>query len=122
MTPRVLVLVVALGCGGGKGGGPATSSTTSDGTPTATGSSSNGSAAAEELTGVGVALEVVPDTATVTIDDVMMGKVVELDPVVALAPGLHTLVIAQAGFKSYRVEFSVTDKVEKFVVKLDPAN
>lgn len=118
MTPRVLVLVLVLACGG-KGGGPATSAATSDGTPT--GAPSKGSGSAEELTGVGVALDVVPATATVTIDDVVMGKVAELDPVVALAPGLHTLVIAQAGFKSYRVEFSVTDKVEKFVVKLDAA-
>ncbi len=119
MTTRVLVLVVAVACGGGKGGGPATSSTTTD-TSTANGSAATGTGA-EELTGVGVALDVEPNEATVTVDDVVLGKVSELDPVIALAPGLHTLVLAHPGFKSYRVEFSVTDKVEKFVVKLDAA-
>lgn len=121
MMTRAFVLVLAVACGG-KGGGPSTptTSTTDDATPTGTGSQT-GSSSAGELTGVGVALDVTPPDATVTIDDVMMGKVFELDPVIALAPGLHTLVIARATFKTYRVEFSVTDKVEKFVVRLDAA-
>lgn len=121
MITRAFVLVVAVACGG-KGGGPATSTTTDGTTQNGTGSQAGSGAAAGELTGVGVALDVTPSDATVTIDEVMMGKVSELDPVIALAPGLHTLVVAQRGFKSYRVEFSVTDKVEKFVVKLDVAN
>ena len=122
MITRALILVVAVACGS-KGGGPATSATTKP--PTVNGTSKtqtgSGSGSSEELTGVGIALDVTPNEATVTIDDVVMGKVTELDRMVALAPGLHTLVIAQHGFKSYRVEFSVTDKVEKFVVNLDAA-
>jgi hypothetical protein len=117
MITRAFVLVVAAACGG-----PATSMTSPTGAGSSQHASGSGSASAEEeMAGVGVALDVTPSDANVTIDGVLMGKVSELDRTVALAPGLHTIVIAQRGFKSYRVEFSVTDKVEKFVVKLEAA-
>jgi len=106
---RILFVVVAA-CGGGSH-----SSTTTHAAPSDAGVAGDATA----LVGVGAALDVTPRDATVTIDDIVMGKASELDPVVALTPGLHTLVIAQPGFKSYRAEFSVTDKVEKFVVKLE---
>ena len=108
MKRFVLVLVAA--CSGGSH-----PSTTTHVAP----SDAAGPADATVLVGVGAALDVTPRDATVTIDDIVMGRANELDPVVALAPGLHTLVIAQPGYKSYRAEFSVTDKVEKFVVKLE---
>lgn len=120
MNARAWLLVVVLGCGGGKGGGPATTNTTNtaDGT-SSSGDGSTGTGSAQELTGVGIALDIEPADAQVTIDDIVMGHANELDPVVSLAPGLHTLVVEQAGFKSYRAEFSVTDKVEKFTVRLE---
>jgi hypothetical protein len=105
-----IVLVMVAACSGGSH-----PSTTAHAVP----SDAAAADAAPALTGIGAALDVTPRDATVTIDDIVMGRANELDPVVALAPGLHTLVIAQPGFKSYRAEFSVTDKVEKFVVKLE---
>lgn len=120
MNARTWLLLVVLGCGGGKGGGPATTTTTNtaDGT-SPSGDGSTGTGSAQELTGVGIALDIQPTEAKVTIDDIVMGSANELDPVVSLAPGLHTLVVEHAGFKSYRAEFSVTDKVEKFTVRLE---
>jgi hypothetical protein len=68
---------------------------------------------------VGVALQVEPPEANVTIDDLVVGRAMDLDAVFALAPGLHTLVITQPGYKTYRMEFSVTDKTETFSIHLD---
>ena len=115
---RTLLLMVALAAcsGGGKLAETTTNETSNDnGTQTSTATGS----AAVELTGVGVAFNFTPADATVTIDDVVMGRANQLDPVVALAPGIHTLVVEQPGHKSYRAEFSVTDKVEKFTVVLE---
>lgn len=120
MNVRAWLLVVAAACGGAKGGGPVATTTDNSDVSAGSGVPATGSGSAEELTGVGAALDVTPRDAAVTIDGVMMGKASELDPVVALAPGLHTLVVSLHGFKSYRAEFAVTDKVEKFVVKLEP--
>ena len=117
---RTLVLMVALAaCSGGGKRGDTTTNQTSNGDGTQTGSSTASGGSAVELTGVGIALDVTPREATVTIDDVVMGRANQLDPVVALAPGLHTLVVEQPGHKAYRAEFSVTDKVEKFTVVLE---
>ena len=69
---------------------------------------------------VGVALQVEPAEASVMIDDLVVGQASQLDPVFALAPGLHTLVITLKGYKTYRMEFSVTDKTESFTIHLDP--
>lgn len=115
---RTFLLMVALvACsGGGKRGDTTTTNTSANGSAEATGS---GSAADVALTGVGVALSVTPRDATVTIDEIVMGRANQLDPVVALAPGLHTLVVEHPGHKAYRAEFSVTDKVEKFTVVLE---
>jgi len=107
-----ILIVLAAACGGGSHVATTTPAGAGD-----AGVSPPDSAPA--LTGVGAALDVTPPDAVVTIDDIVMGKASELDPVVALAPGLHTLVVAQPGYKSYRAEFSVTDKVESFVVKLE---
>jgi PEGA domain-containing protein len=68
---------------------------------------------------IGVALTVTPPDADVTIGDVSYGKASELAPVVELKPGLYTLVVQRAGFSPYRAEFTVADKVESFVVRLD---
>jgi hypothetical protein len=68
---------------------------------------------------VGVALDVVPDTATVIVDDEPRGTAASLGAVLALEPGLHTLVITHEGYQSYRAEFAVTDKTERFVVRLE---
>ena len=69
---------------------------------------------------VGMSITVSPADAEVIIDGVSRGKASELEPVVELTPGLHTLVIAHAGYAPYRVEFSVSDKTESFVVRLPP--
>ena len=69
---------------------------------------------------LGVSLTVSPADAEVVIDGVSRGKASDLEPVVELTPGLHTLVIAHAGYAPYRVEFSVSDKAESFVVRLTP--
>jgi hypothetical protein len=114
----VLVLGLGLGCGPKAGGSTTTNGTQSGGSGSGTSASNNGSA--PELTGVGIALDVQPKDAKVTIDEIVMGRADQLDPVVSLAPGLHTLVVDQPGFKSYRAEFSVTDRVEKFTVRLEP--
>ena len=119
MNARVLFFVLALGCGP-KSGGPTTTTTTTNGTESGGGGDSpTGSGSAAELTGVGIALDVQPRDANVTLDEIVMGRADQLDPVVSLAPGLHTLVVEKPGFKSYRAEFSVTDKVEKFTVRLE---
>ena len=120
MNARAFLLVVVLGCSG-KSGGPATTTTnTAGGTGAVSGTGDVSGGSAQELTGVGIALDIQPQDAKVTIDDIVMGNADQLDPVVSLAPGLHTLVVEQAGFKSYRAEFSVTDKVERFTVRLEP--
>jgi hypothetical protein len=54
------------------------------------------------------------------LDELVVGKASQLDPVFALAPGLHTLVIKHPGYKTYRMEFSVTDKTETFTIHLEP--
>jgi hypothetical protein len=100
-----------LACGGAK------PTATSGGPPPGTGSDP---AHAGVGSTVGVALEVTPRDAIVEIDDIAFGKAATLDPVIALAPGLHTLVVTHEGHKTYRAEFSVTDKTETFVVKLTP--
>jgi hypothetical protein len=68
----------------------------------------------------GVALAVEPTTATVLVDDETLGPASSLDPVLALEPGLHTLVVSQDGYQSYRAEFTVTDRIEHFDVRLAP--
>jgi hypothetical protein len=87
---------------------------------TTEGSGSGSAAAATPEAKVGVALQVEPAEANVTIDDLVVGTASQLDPVFALAPGLHTLVITHPGYKTYRMEFSVTDKTESFTIHLDP--
>ncbi|HUS27534.1 MAG TPA: PEGA domain-containing protein [Kofleriaceae bacterium] len=82
-------------------------------------SSGSGSAAGPAEEKIGVALQVDPTEANVTIDDLVVGRASDLDPVFALAPGLHTLVITHPGYKTYRMEFSVTDKTESFTIHLD---
>jgi hypothetical protein len=52
---------------------------------------------------VGVALDIAPGDATVEVE-----------------PGLHTLVVTRDGYQPYRAEFTVTDKIEHFVVRLQP--
>lgn len=70
---------------------------------------------------VGLALDVTPPDAEVMVDDRAYGKASELASPIALEPGLHALVVSRAGYKPYRAEFSVTDKIETFTVKLDAA-
>jgi hypothetical protein len=70
---------------------------------------------------VGVALDVTPVDAEVLIDGISHGPAASLPHVLELKPGLYTLVIQLKGYTSYRVEFSVADKVESFAVHLDPA-
>lgn len=70
---------------------------------------------------VGVALDVTPADANVIIDGESHGEAGKLPKVLELKPGLYTLVIERAGYNSYRVEFSVADKVESFSVHLEPA-
>jgi hypothetical protein len=119
---RTWILVVALGACSGSGKGADTRTSSSSGGDTGqpgTSGTTGAPADAAPLTGVGIALDVTPREATVTIDDIAMGRANQLDPVVALAPGLHTLVVEHAGHKAYRAEFSVTDKVETFKVVLE---
>ena len=78
-------------------------------------------AAAPVAAKVGVALDVTPADAEVLINGVSHGEAGKLAPVIELKPGLYTLVIEHAGYTSYRVEFSVADKVESFSVHLEPA-
>jgi hypothetical protein len=68
---------------------------------------------------IGVALAVTPPDAEVWIDGVSRGKASDLGPVIELKPGLYTLVVARAGFSSFRVEFTVGDKTESFAIHLD---
>jgi hypothetical protein len=99
---------------------PATHPTEPTGDKTAPDNAGSGSAAsATPETKVGVALQVEPAEANVTIDDLVVGRAMDLDAVFALAPGLHTLVITHPGYKTYRMEFSVTDKTETFSIHLD---
>jgi hypothetical protein len=67
---------------------------------------------------VGVALDVTPDTAIVELDDKSLGPAASLAPAIALEPGLHTLVVSQDDYHLYRAEFTVTDRIEHFVVRL----
>jgi hypothetical protein len=115
------VVALAIACGGGQTTGPA-HNTSSGGTGDQAGgaAATTGGGAVQPAVSVGVALQVTPAEATVVIDDMVLGRAAQLAPVIALAPGLHTLEIKQEGFKAYRAEFSVTDKVEAFVVKLEP--
>lgn len=102
-----LLFLLLIACGGSKAPPPAK--------PPAAGS---GSDASSDVS-VGLALIVTPSDAIVELDDIRMGAAANLDPVFALAPGLHTLVITREGYKPYRIEFSVTDKVERFDIKLE---
>ena len=118
MNARAMLLLLVLGCGP-KSSSPTTTTTTAGGDSSDSSTTGGGSGSAAVLTGVGIALDIQPKDAKVTIDEIVMGRADQLDPVVSLAPGLHTLVVELAGFKSYRAEFSVTDKVEKFTVRLE---
>ncbi len=69
---------------------------------------------------IGVALTVTPDDAEVSIDGVSRGKAAGLDPIIDLKPGLYTLLVARPGYAAYRVEFTVSDKTESFVIRLEP--
>lgn len=102
------LLVLLIACGGSKATPPAKP-------PAAAGSGSDPSPSVS----VGLALTVTPSDAIVELDDIRMGAAANIDPVFALAPGLHTLVITRESYKPYRIEFSVTDKVEKFDIKLE---
>jgi PEGA domain len=75
--------------------------------------------AIDALTKIGVALTVTPPDAEVLIDGVSYGKASELGAVIELKPGLYTLQVAREGYRSYRVEFSVGEKTESFVVRLE---
>lgn len=116
MNARLCLLVLALGCGGGG----ASTSTTPVGAETGGDTSARSSEPQGPVATVGAALSVTPANATVTIDDASIGVASELAPVIGLAPGLHTLVVSAPGYKAYRAEFSVTDKVERFTVRLEP--
>ncbi|MBA2544944.1 MAG: PEGA domain-containing protein [Deltaproteobacteria bacterium] len=70
---------------------------------------------------VGVALTVSPSNAVVTIDDVERGPANQLERVIALDPGLHQLIVTLDGYKPYRAEFTVSDKTERFTVRLERA-
>lgn len=67
---------------------------------------------------VGVALRVTPADAMVSIDDKDGAMASELPSVVPLAPGIHQLVITRDDYTPYRVEFTVSDKTERFTVEL----
>jgi hypothetical protein len=71
-------------------------------------------------TKVGVALSVTPADAEVFIDGVSYGKASSWADVIELKPGLYTLLVSRTGYVSYRVEFSVGDKIESFAVQLEP--
>jgi hypothetical protein len=114
---RFLAYVLVAACGSKSP--PSRPTDSVDKPPPATGSADGaGSAATPEK--IGVALQVDPDEAEVMIDELVVGKASQLDPVFALAPGLHTLVIKHPGYKTYRMEFSVTDKTETFTIHLEP--
>ena len=70
---------------------------------------------------IGIALEVSPLDANVMIDDVDRGRASKLARAIALEPGLHTLIVTLAGYKPYRAEFTVSDKLESFTVRLESA-
>lgn len=118
MRAVALALIVVAACGGKT---PPThpTDTATDATSEGSGSASAPAPTTPEAK-VGVALQVEPAEANVTIDDLVVGTASQLDPVFALAPGLHTLVITHPGYKTYRMEFSVTDKTESFTIHLDP--
>ena len=75
---------------------------------------------ASTSTKIGVALAVTPPDADVLIDGVSYGTASGLGAVVELKPGLYTLMVTREGYASYRAEFSVEDKTETFVVRLEP--
>ena len=110
-------MILVSACGGKTPPSRPTEAPTADAPSEGSGSGSAPAPAAEK---VGVALQVEPAEANVTIDDLVVGTASQLDPVFALAPGLHTLVITHPGYKTYRMEFSVTDKTESFTIHLDP--
>lgn len=110
-----LACVLLMACGG-KVVAPAARETTPP-TPIAGGTKP---APAATSTTIGLALTVTPADAEVLIDGVPYGKASGLDSTVELSPGLYTLTVEKAGYVSYRVEFSVGDKTEAFVVQLDP--
>ena len=118
---RLLVCVVVAACGTKSSpshpSDPVEKQTAGSAAPLQT-----GSASAPTPEKVGVALQVEPVDANVMIDDLVVGRAKDLDPVFALGPGLHTLVITHPKFKTYRMEFSVTDKTETFTIHLDPKN
>jgi hypothetical protein len=63
---------------------------------------------------------VTPADADVTIDDDAPARASTLPEVVALKPGIHQLVVAKDGYKTYRVEFAVVSgKTEVFSVQLE---
>jgi hypothetical protein len=95
----IAIAVVASACGGARSPAPKHAST--------------------RVT-AGVALRVEPTSATVLLDEQPLGPAAYLEPVLALEPGLHTLVVSQDGYQSYRAEFTVTDRIEHFVVRLAP--
>lgn len=68
---------------------------------------------------IGLALTVTPADAEVTVDDRPYGPASALVTPIALEPGLHTLIVSLAGYRPYRAEFSITDKIETFSIKLD---
>ena len=69
----------------------------------------------------GVEVTVTPPEAQVFIDDVLYGEASMLDAVIALPPGLHQLVVRHDGYKTYRVELTVSDTTESIAVRLEPA-
>ena len=117
MRFAALAFVVLAACGSKTPPSHATDKPVTDTSNVGSGSGSAEPATPEKI---GVALQVEPADANVEIDDLVVGKASQLDPVFALAPGLHTLVIKLAGYKTYRMEFSVTDKTESFTIHLDP--
>lgn len=117
---RALALALLIAACGNKTAATHPTDLTGD-KPPDTSKTGSGSAAPEATPEqkIGVALQVEPAEANVTIDDLVVGRARDLDPVFALAPGLHTLVITHPGYKTYRMEFSVTDKTETFSIHLD---
>ena len=76
--------------------------------------------AAPRPTTIGVTLDVTPRDAEVVIDGESRGKAAELPQAIELPPGVHALEITRDGYASFRVEVTVSDKLESFHVRLDP--
>jgi hypothetical protein len=70
---------------------------------------------------IGVALVVTPPEASVAIDDVERGPASKLAGAIALEPGLHWMIVQLDGYEPYRAEFTVSDKTERFTVRLKRA-